>query len=129
MKEYNEFKFQSYVYKKMKITENGVAYIHVDRAMQKKFSLTNEQASAAVSHLDSIKGSLIWLAFIDGNDGIRVRLRSRFLPVNPLAEKYGGGGHACACGATVHSKKEMKALISDADALLSDYKKNNEGWL
>jgi phosphoesterase RecJ-like protein len=129
MKEYNEFKFQSYVYKKMKITENGVAYIHVDRAMQKKFSLTNEQASAAVSHLDSIKGSLIWLAFIDGSDGIRVRLRSRFLPVNPLAEKYGGGGHACACGATVHSKKEMKALISDADALLSDYKKNNEGWL
>jgi phosphoesterase RecJ-like protein len=97
--------------------------------MQKKFSLTNEQASTAVSHLDSIKGSLIWLAFIDGNDGIRVRLRSRFLPVNPLAEKYGGGGHACACGATVHSKKEMKALISDADALLSDYKKNNEGWL
>ena len=129
MKEYNEFKFQSYVYKKMKITENGVAYIHVDRAMQKKFSLTNEQASAAVSHLDSIKGSLIWLAFIDGNDGIRVRLRSRFLPVNSLAEKYGGGGHACACGATVHSKKEMKALISDADTLLCDYKKNNEGWL
>ncbi len=129
MKEYDEFKFQSYVYKKMKITKNGVAYIFVDRAMQKKFNLTNEQASASVSLLDSIKGSLIWIAFIEGDDGIRVRLRSRFLPVNPLAEKYGGGGHACACGATVHSKKEMNSLIDEADALLHDYKENNEGWL
>jgi phosphoesterase RecJ-like protein len=130
MKGFNEFKFQSYVYKKMKTTENGVAYLYVDRAMQKKFSLTSEQASASISYLDSIKGSLIWLAFIEGADGdIRVRLRSRFVTVNTLAEKYGGGGHDCACGATVHSKKEAKALISEADELLKNYKSNNEGWL
>ena len=49
--------------------------------------------------------------------------------IDRLAEKYNGGGHACASGATVYSKKEMKALISDADALLKDYKENNEGWL
>ena len=41
MKEFNTFKFQSYVYKKMKITENGVAYLYVDRKMQKKFSLSS----------------------------------------------------------------------------------------
>ena len=46
-----------------------------------------------------------------------------------LAEKYGGGGHACAAGATVHSKAEMKQLLAEADELLRDYKKNNEGWL
>lgn len=130
MKDFAEFKFESYVYKKMKITKNGVAYIYVDRAMQKKFSLTSEQASASVSYLDSIKGSLIWLAFIEGAEGeIRVRLRSRFVTVNALAEKYGGGGHACACGATVHTKKEAKQLISDADAILGDYKSNNGGWI
>ena len=129
MKEFKNFKFESYVYKKMKITDNGVAYIYVDRAMQKKFNLSLEDASASVSYLDSIKDSLIWLAFIDTDDGIRVRLRSRFVSVNTLAEKYGGGGHACACGATVHSKKEMKQLISDADELLGKYKSENEGWL
>ena len=129
MKEFKNFKFESYVYKKMKITDNGVAYIFVDRAMQKKFKLSLEDASASVSYLDSIKDSLIWLAFIDTDDGIRVRLRSRFVSVNTLAEKYGGGGHACACGATVHSKKEMKQLISDADELLGKYKSENEGWL
>lgn len=130
LKEYHEFKFQSHVYKKMKITKSGVAYLFVDRAMQEKFHLTDEQASACVSYMDSIKGSLIWLAFIENADGsIRVRLRSRFVAVNGLAEKYGGGGHACACGANVHSKKEMKALVADADALLADYKAKSEGWL
>jgi phosphoesterase RecJ-like protein len=80
--------------------------------------------------MDSIRGSLIWLAFIENQDKtIRVRLRSRFVTINALAEKYHGGGHACASGATVYSKREMKALITDADTLLGEYKQNNEGWL
>lgn len=130
MKEYHTLKFQAYVYKKMKMTENGVVYLYIDKAMQKKFKLTSEEASASVSYMESIKNSLIWIAFIENADGsTRVRLRSRFVTVNAVAEKYRGGGHACACGATVYNKKEVKALISDADALLGEYKKNNEGWL
>ena len=98
--------------------------------MQKKFSLSHEQASACVSYMDSIKDSLIWLAFIESDDGtIRVRLRSRFVTINNLAEKYNGGGHACASGATVHSKKEMRRLIEDADKQLAQFKAENEGWL
>ena len=98
--------------------------------MQKKFNLSREEASNAVSYMDSIKGSLIWLAFIDNGDGsIRVRLRSRFVTVSELAEKYRGGGHACASGATVYNKAEMKALLKEADELLKNYKANNEGWL
>ena len=130
MKEFEQFKFESYVYEKMSITENGVAYIYVDKEMQDKFGLSQESASASVSYLDSIKNSLIWLAFIDNGDGsIRVRLRSRFVTVNSIGEKYNGGGHACAAGATVYSEEEMQALIRDADARLKEYKENNEGWL
>ncbi len=130
IKEYKELKFQAHVYKKMKITENGVVYLYVDKKMQKKFNLTSEQASASVSYMDSIKDSLIWLAFIENDDkSIRVRLRSRFVTVNPIAEKYRGGGHDCASGATVYNKKEMKSLIADADIRLKEFKENNEGWL
>ncbi len=130
MKDFNNFKFEAYVYSKMKLTENGVAYMVVDKKMQKRFGLSQEDASASVSYMDSIKGSLIWLAFIENDDGsIRVRLRSRFVTVNSIAEKYNGGGHACAAGATVYSKAEMKRLIADADARLKEYKENNEGWL
>ena len=130
MKEYHTMKFQAHVYKKMKITKNGVVYLYVDKAMQKKFKLTSEQASASVSYMDSIKDSLIWMAFIENDDGtVRVRLRSRFVTINELAEKYHGGGHACASGATVYSKKEFKALVAEADQRLGEFKANNEGWL
>ena len=79
--------------------------------------------------MDSIKGSLIWIAFIETDKDIRVRLRSRFVTISDLAEKYRGGGHACAAGATLYSKKEMKELLREADALIKEYKENNEGWL
>lgn len=130
MKEYDVLQFQAHIYKRIKRTDNGVAYLYVSRGMRKRLGLSLEDASASVSYMDSIKNSLIWLAFIECDDGsIRVRLRSRFVTVSELAERYGGGGHACAAGATVHNKKEFKALLSEADALLGEYKKNNEGWL
>jgi phosphoesterase RecJ-like protein len=130
LKEYGEYKFEAYARKKMKITDGGVVYLYVSNAMKKKFGLSDEDASASVSLMDSIKGSLIWLAFIQNKDNsIRVRLRSRFVEVDKLANKYNGGGHACAAGATVYSKKEMKQLIDDANALIKEYKANNTGWL
>ena len=130
LKEFDTFKFEAHVHKKMKMTESGVVYLYIDSAMKKKFGISDEEASATVSLMDSILGSLIWIAFIENADGtIRVRLRSRFVNINQIAEKYHGGGHAQASGATVYSKKEMRALINDAEALLRDYKANNEGWL
>ena len=130
LKDFDFLKFQAYVFNKMKITKNGVAYLNVPMSMQKKFKLTEEQASSVISFLDSIKGCIVWLAFIENQDkSIRVRLRSRFVTINSLAEKYHGGGHACAAGSTVYSKKEAEALIEDADSLVRDYKQNNGGWL
>ena len=130
LKDFDSLKLESYVYEKMQMTESGVAYIYVDRAMQERFGLTQEEASAVVSHLENIRGSLIWIAFIDNKDGsIRVRLRSRFVTVNELASKYHGGGHDCASGATCYSQEEMQALIADAEALHAKYKAENEGWL
>ena len=125
-------KFKAYLYEKMQITENGVAYIYIDKAMQEKFNLTLEQASATVGTLDSIRGCICWMVLIENGDAegsIRVRLRSRFVHINPIAEKYHGGGHACASGATVYSQEEMQALLKDADALVKEYKETHEDWL
>lgn len=131
LEDFGYFKFQSSVFDKMKITENGVAYLYVDQAMQDAFHLSREQASSSVDFMNKIKGSLIWLAFIDNQDEdtIRVRLRSRFVTVDKLANKYGGGGHANASGANIKNREEMMALIADADELLKNYKANNEGWI
>ena len=125
-------KFKANIYQRMQITENGVAYIFIDKAMQEEFGLTLEQASACVGNLDSIRGCIVWMAFIENGDeqqSIRVRLRSRFVHINPVAEKYHGGGHACASGATVYSREEMDALLKDADTLVKEYKETHEDWL
>ena len=124
-------KLKSYVYDNIKITKNGVAYVYMSEKVQKKFNLTLEAASDVVSELSAIRGSLIWIAFIDNKakNSIRVRLRSRFLGVNELANNYHGGGHKMAAGATVYSEKEMNTLIEDADRLLGEYKATHGGWL
>ncbi len=131
MKEFDEFKFHGHVLDNIKITKNGVAYVYIDKAAMEKYSLSFEQASACVSYMDSIKNSLIWIAFIDSDKegDIRVRLRSRFITVNQIAENYEGGGHACASGATVHSLEQMNELLSEADRQLGEYKNTHEGWL
>ena len=129
---YEYLKFKAHIYERMQITENGVAYIYIDQAMQKEFNLSLEQASACIGNLDSIRGCISWIAFIESGDEagtIRVRLRSRFVHINSIAEKYRGGGHACASGATVYNREEVDALLADTDALVKEYKETHEGWL
>ena len=132
LKDFDELKFRAQIYKLMKISENGVAYVYLSKELQDKFGLKPEAASACISAMDSIKGCLCWIGFIENGDeegSVRVRLRSRFVAINSVAEHYRGGGHACACGATVFSKKEMRALVKEADAIVKEYKETHEDWL
>ena len=125
-------KFKAHLYQIMQVTENGVAYLYIDKATQEQFGLTLEQASATVGTLDSIRGCISWIVFIENGDeqgSIRVRMRSRFVHINSVAEKYRGGGHACASGATVYGQEEVQALLQDTDALVKEYKETHEGWL
>ena len=132
LQDYQALKFKAYVYERMERTENGVAYIFVTRRMQRQFGLNFEAASSVISYLENIRGCLCWLAFIEGEteeEGIRVRLRSRFMTVNQVAENHRGGGHACASGATVYGREEMEALIREADEAAGQYKASHEGWM
>ena len=125
-------KFKAHIYEKMQVTPNGVAYIFIDKAMQEQFNLSLEQASACVGTLDSIRGCICWAAFIENggaDQSIRVRLRSRFVTINSIAENHHGGGHACASGATVYGLEEMQQLLDEADAAVKEYKETHEGWL
>lgn len=138
------YKLQGYVYLNFKRTENGVAYIHFTKKLMQQFNVTKEDAANLVSCLDSIKGSLIWVVFVDQmldpdpnctnkierpEKEIRVRLRSRFVEVNDIARDYRGGGHLFAAGATIYSTKEKNKLLNELDGKLKEYKKSNPGVL
>ena len=130
LEDYDQLKFQAYALEHMQITEHGVVYLHVNKEMQQQFALTTEQASEAISYLKYIKKCIAQLAFIDMPDGtIRVRLRSRFMFINTLAEKYNGGGHQCTCGATLYDAADIDRMLADADQMVAEYKNTHEGWL
>lgn len=132
LRSFDELKFKAQVYQDMEVTEHGVAYILVTKGMQEQFGLTLETASTAVSFLENITGCLCWIAFIETGDEkqtVRVRLRSRFVPINTVAEHYRGGGHACASGATVYGGDEIRALLREADEHVQNYKETHEEWL
>lgn len=130
LKELDILHFNAQMIRRIRQTENGVSYFRISRKFRESLGISTEAAANAVSLMDSIKGSMIWIAFIDLEDGsIRVRIRSRFINIQPLASHFHGGGHENASGGTCYSTKEVKALLAEADALLAAYKATHEGWL
>ncbi|MBP5294414.1 MAG: bifunctional oligoribonuclease/PAP phosphatase NrnA [Lachnospiraceae bacterium] len=123
MEDYEVHLFDADLTRKIKRTPNGVAWLYISKTLRKSRGMSQETASNTVNLMDKIKGSLIWLAFIENEDAsIRVRLRSRFIEVESLAGRFGGGGHANASGATVYSRKEVQMLLQEADEMISAYK-------
>ena len=128
-------RLQGFVFNHFKCTENGVLYIHFTKRMMHKFGVEREEAANLVNSLANIRYHMIWLAFIDQEKidettqkkvkETRVRMRSRFITINDIAEKYHGGGHLQASGATVHNKKEFNELLKDCDERLKEYKEEN----
>lgn len=132
LESYETLKRRAGILERVQMTANGVAYLYIDRAMQSEFGLSLEQAGACVDDLSGIRGSISWLVLLetgDENGSIRARLRSRFVHINSVAEKYHGGGHACACGATVYSREEMEKLLLDLDETVKAYKEAHDQWL
>ncbi len=68
-----------------------------------------------------MKGICAWVIFIEEDDSIRVRLRSKGPIINVLAKKYNGGGHPLASGATVNSWEEADRVIEDLQEICRNY--------
>ena len=49
-------------------------------------------------------------------------IRSGKYNINPVAVKYGGGGHAGASGATLPDRETAMALLGDLDLMIGDGK-------
>lgn len=102
---------QGYIYQNFEIDENGAAYMKIDRHVLKQFDITPAETSQLVGALGEVRGICAWVIFIEEEDQIRVRFRSKGPVINGLAAEYGGGGHPLAAGASVHTWEEADELI------------------
>ncbi len=102
---------QGYIYQNFEIDQNGAAHMKIDRKILEQFKVTPAETSQLVGTLGEVQGICAWVIFIEEEDQIRVRLRSKGPIINGLAAEYGGGGHPLAAGASVHTWEEADELI------------------
>ena len=67
-----------------------------------------------------IKGVDIWVNFTETDKGVLCELRSSRYNINPIAVKYGGGGHMKASGATVADRSVAMQMLADLDAMMGE---------
>lgn len=121
--ESNLLQLQGYLYQNFEMDENGAAYIKLTKAIMNEFNVTISESSVLVGSLSNIKGVTAWVIFVEEEEEIRVRLRSKGPIINELAKKYNGGGHPLASGATAYSWEEADRIIADLKELCKVYKK------
>ncbi|MFC5542550.1 MAG: bifunctional oligoribonuclease/PAP phosphatase NrnA [Bacilli bacterium] len=119
--EENLLKLQGYVYQNFTMDENGAAFIKLPKELLKEFDVTVSETSSLVGSLSNIKGVRAWAIFVEEENEIRVRLRSKGPIINELAKKYHGGGHPLASGATAYSWEEVDQVIADLKQLCKEY--------
>lgn len=114
-------KLRSQFVLKTQFTPNRVAYIYTTLEELKALNVDSFTVSRGmVNTMGDIKGTDIWVNFTETEQGILCELRSSSFNINPIAVKYGGGGHKKASGATVHTKEEAMAMLSDLDAMIKE---------
>ena len=108
------------------VTKNNVAYMKNERTLKDDYNVTTFTVSRGmVNQMSGITGIPIWVNFTENEKGtILCELRSANESIVHIAKKYGGGGHALACGCSVHSWEETDRILSDLDKIAERIQSN-----
>ena len=103
---------------KIQLTEHRVAYIYTTLDEARSYGADNFTISRGmVNVMGEIKGVDSWVNFTETDEGVLCEIRSSVHNINPIAVKYGGGGHQKASGATLKDRDEAMRLLDDLCAL------------
>ncbi len=113
-----QMKLRARYIEKITLTEHNVAYIYTTR--EEMLSSGGDWFAISrgmVSLMNDIRGVDIWVNFTETDQGVQCELRSGRLNINPIAVKYGGGGHMKASGAALKSREEAMRMLEDLDRM------------
>ena len=113
---------------KVQFTAHKVAYIYTAKEELATYGTDTFTISRGmVNTMSDIKGVDIWVNFTETEENVLVEIRSSKYNINPVATKYGGGGHAKASGAAVKDRAEAMLLLEDLNAYDQADKKADQG--
>ena len=116
--DYEQLRLRAAYTLKIQFTENRVAWIYttkeeLEASGADEFSISR----GMVGVMADIRGVDIWVNFTETERGVLCELRSGKYNINPVAVKYGGGGHQKASGATVPDRETAMAMLRDLDKM------------
>jgi phosphoesterase RecJ-like protein len=120
-KDMTSMTFLKFVLNNMKLSSKGIGYYILMDNDLKELGVNSENGKEHLGTLGSIKGMEIWFCITELKDKgeYRVSIRSHTKDISEIANKYHGGGHKQASGATLYDlEKELPEMISDLEALL-----------
>ena len=106
---------------KTQFTGKRVAYIYTTKEELAAIDASTFTVSRGmVNTMSDIKGTDIWVNFTEAEEGVLCEIRSAGPNINPIAVKYGGGGHMKASGATVADRETAMQMLRDLDELIGE---------
>lgn len=103
---------------KIQTTPHRVAWIYTDRAEAQSYGVSDFTISRGmVNTMGEIRGIDSWVNFTETESGVLCEIRSGKYNINPIAVKYGGGGHQKASGCTLKDREEAMRLLEDLNSL------------
>ncbi|MRH42867.1 bifunctional oligoribonuclease/PAP phosphatase NrnA [Aquibacillus halophilus] len=118
----NVARFKGYILNNFEVSESGVSSIKITKNILDEYNMTSVETSQLVGVLGDVEGVRSWVFFVEEDDLIRIRLRSKGPVINDIAAKYNGGGHPLAAGATIYNWNDMNAVINDLENACSKWK-------
>ena len=108
---------------KINFTDDGVAYIYTTKDELGTYGVDTFSISRGmVGTMSEIRGVDAWVNFTETDGGVLAEIRSSKYNINPIAVKYGGGGHAKASGATLKDREQAMVLLEDMNKLVRENK-------
>ncbi|TDW20321.1 phosphoesterase RecJ-like protein [Breznakia blatticola] len=102
--------------------DRHVAYAIMDASTYEKYGLDYNLAKEKVFAMANVKEFEIYCLFTEdksyGEGYYNGSLRSKNVAINEIANDYGGGGHANACGVKKLTKEDISRLVNDLANLL-----------
>lgn len=117
-------RLKGYILQNFTVSPSGLSTVKLTKDILEEYNITPSQTSSLVGVLGDVEGILAWAIFVEEEDLIRVRLRSKGPVVNEIAARYNGGGHPMASGASIYSWDAMESVKADLEEACFSYKKN-----
>lgn len=105
-----------YVQTHFEMHGDKVASVVITNDILEKYNVTHEETASLVGLLGNLCGVEMWALFLEKRaepTTFRCRLRSKKVPVEPIAARHNGGGHPLASGANASDRNEIQTIIEE----------------